>query len=149
MKKEDHDLKTLSILLIEDDLADVRTVNEALASNGKFHRVFVVPSGEKAFQFLRNQDEYQNKKEYPKPGIIFLDLNLPGMSGHEFLKKIKSQEELSVIPVIAVTTSGEANDVRECFKSYISGYFVKPLDFEEFVEAIFVICRYWCLGKLP
>lgn len=149
MEKEDHDLKNLSILLIEDDLADVRTVREALASNEKFHRVFVVSSGEKALQFLRNQEEYQNRQKNPKPGIIFLDLNLPGMSGHEFLKKIKSDEELMDIPVIAVTTSGGVNDVRECFKSYISGYFVKPLDFEEFVETIYIICRYWCLSQLP
>ena len=130
------------ILLVEDDRVDAMTVKRALkdlkAMNELVHRV----NGEQALEYLRNES---NKK----PCVILLDLNMPRMTGIEFLKIAKADEMLKKIPVIVLTTSEEEQDVVESFSLSVAGYIVKPVDYKKFVEAIRIIQLYWTLSELP
>jgi len=130
------------ILLVEDDTVDAMTVKRALkdikVTNGLPH----VANGEEALEYLRGQG---NKK----PCIILLDLNMPKMSGIEFLKIVKEDEELKKIPVIVLTTSQDERDKIESFKLSVAGYIVKPADYKKFVEVVMTIKLYWTLSELP
>jgi len=130
------------ILLVEDDTVDAMTVKRALedikVTNGLPH----VANGEEALEYLRGGG---NKK----PCIILLDLNMPKMSGIEFLKIVKEDEELKKIPVVVLTTSQDEQDKIESFKLSVAGYIVKPADYKKFVEVVMTIKLYWTLSELP
>ena len=84
-----------------------------------------------------------------EPCVILLDLNMLKMNGNEFLKVIKTDEELKKIPVVVLTTSKEEDDVVESFRMSVAGYIVKPVNYKGFVEAIRSIDLYWTLSELP
>jgi CheY-like chemotaxis protein len=134
---------TKPILLIEDDKVDAMTVQRALndlkVKNPLVHKV----NGEDALEYLRNGSK-------PKPCcVILLDLNMPRMNGIEFLKNVKTDDELKQIPVVVLTTSKEEQDKIESFKFSVAGYMVKPTDYKRFVEAMRAIDMYWTLSELP
>ena len=96
-----------------------------------------------------NALHYLTSKVNEKPCIILLDLNMPRMNGIEFLNVVKANEQLIQIPVIVLTTSREQRDIVNSFELSVAGYLVKPVDYEQFVNAISTIKRYWSLSKLP
>jgi len=130
------------ILLVEDDSVDAMTVKRALKDIKATNELPHVANGEEALEYLRGQG---NKK----PCIILLDLNMPKMSGIEFLKIVKADEELKKIPVVVLTTSQEEQDKIESFKLSVGGYIVKPADYKKFVEAVKTLELYWTLSELP
>ena len=130
------------ILLVEDDRVDAMTVKRALKDINVTNRLDVVGNGEEALAFLRDE-----KNE--KPCLILLDLNMPRMNGIEFLKIAKQDDWLKRIPVVVLTTSKEEQDRIESFKLSIAGYMVKPVDYQQFVEAIRAFDLYWTLSELP
>ena len=134
--------KSHSILLVEDDRIDVLAVKRALKDINASNPLDVVGNGEEALAFLRN-------KANKKPGIILLDLNMPKMNGIEFLKIIKQDNELKIIPVIVLTTSSEEQDRVESFKLSVAGYVVKPVDYVQFAEVFKTIHLYWMLNEIP
>jgi CheY-like chemotaxis protein len=131
-----------SILLVEDDTVDIKTVQRALKEIHVSNRLAIARNGEEALSYLRNEDN-------EKPCIILLDLNMPRMNGIEFLKIAKNDEVLKMIPVIVLTTSKEEQDKVESFKLGVAGYMVKPVDYQQFVEVIRTIDVYWTLSELP
>ena len=130
------------ILLVEDDKVDAMTVKRSLKELHISNRLHTTENGEEALAFLKNP-------EHEKPCIILLDLNMPKMSGIELLKIIKSDENLKIIPVIVLTTSKEEQDKVETFNLGIAGYIVKPVDYQQFVEAVRMINLYWTLSEFP
>ncbi len=130
------------ILLVEDDRVDAMTVRRALKDLKVINELVLSVNGEEALEYLQSES---NKK----PCVILLDLNLPKLNGLDFLKIAKGEEELKKIPVVALTTSKEAPDIDASFKLGVSGYIVKPVDYEKFVEAIRVLELYWTLSELP
>jgi DNA-binding NarL/FixJ family response regulator len=130
------------ILLIEDDDVDVMTVNRALRDSKVTNELVSIGNGEEAIQYLKDEST-------KKPGIILLDLNMPKMNGTEFLKMVKADKALKKIPVVILTTSNSDRDVIETFELGAAGYMVKSVDYEQFVETIRAIDRYWTLSKLP
>ena len=141
--------ENVPILLVEDDLVDVKTVKRALQENRITNPLHVAGHGEEALDYLRHQGKYADVASSPRPGIIFLDLNMPVMNGIEFLKVIKADDELKRIPVLVMTTSHEESDRVESFGLGVAGYVIKPVDFIKFVEAVRVIDLYWTLSELP
>lgn len=141
--------KNVPILLVEDDLVDVKTVKRALKENKITNPLHVAGHGEQALAYLRHEGEYADPASSPTPGIIFLDLNMPVMNGIEFLKVIKADDELKKIPVVVMTTSHEESDRVESFGLGVAGYVIKPVDFIKFVEVVRVIDLYWTLNELP
>ncbi len=130
------------ILLVEDDRVDTMTVRRALKDLKVTNQLICTTNGEEALEYLRDE----TKK---KPCVILLDLNMPKMNGIEFLKIAKADDELKRIPVVALTTSKEGQDIAESFNLGISGYIVKPVDYKRFVDTIRVIDLYWTLSELP
>lgn len=130
------------ILLVEDDRVDVMTVERAFKDLGITNPLVHAVNGEQALAYLKDDG---NKE----PCIILLDLNMPKMSGIEFLEVIKADKTLKTIPVIVLTTSRNERDIDESFELNVAGYMVKPADYAKFVEAVKTIDLYWSLSQLP
>lgn len=123
-------MKHKNILLIEDDYLDVISVKRALAKLKVDHTLYVAHNGVDALSILMGTSEGESKGEKVHPDIILLDMNMPKMNGLEFLKIIKKYYSLSNIKVFVMTTSAEEYDKTESKKLGISGYILKPLDFD-------------------
>jgi CheY-like chemotaxis protein len=130
------------IMLIEDDAADVLIIERALKELQIKNELVQLNNGEEGLEYLKNQSN-------STPCIIFLDLNMPKMNGIEFLKIIKNDDKLKLIPIIALTTSQNTDDIAACFKSGIAGYIVKPVDYKKFVKAVRIVDLYWMLSQMP
>jgi len=137
------------VLLVEDDSLDAKTLRRAFAHNKITNPLHVVTDGEDALSFLRHEAPFEDPDAAPRPGLILLDLNLPRLTGREFLGVIKKEPEFQTIPTIVLTTSDERSDVDETYAMGIAGYIKKPLDFAEFVEAIRRVELYWSICTLP
>ena len=131
-----------SILLVEDDRVDIMTVERALKDLGVTNTLACSGDGVEALEYLRNENN-------AKPCIILLDLNMPRMDGAEFLKIVKTDEDLKDISVIALTTSRKEQDIAECFRLGVAGYVVKVVDYKKFLEAVKIIDLYWTLSEMP
>lgn len=133
---------TNPILLVEDDQVDAMIVKRALKKIKVTNRLDIARDGEEALRFLND-----SKRE--RPVIILLDLNMPRMSGLEFLGVIKQDEVLKRIPVVVLTSSSEDKDKKDSFSLGAAGYMIKPIDFDQFVEVMHTIDLYWTLSELP
>lgn len=139
MKKPDN-LKSLNILLIEDDIIEVMKLKRATDSLQLNHKITEANNGEEALQLLEKKDSL--------PDIILLDLNMPKINGIEFLKILKADDRLKYIPTIILTTSNNQRDLLECFKIGIAGYVLKPLKYEDYVSKIEKLLAYWSINEL-
>lgn len=131
-----------SILLVEDDLVDVMTVNRAFNDLNIKNDLIHKPNGEEAIEYLKSEN-------VEKPGIILLDLNMPRMNGIEFLQEAKSDPQLRKIPVVVLTTSNDDRDKTETYKLGVAGYILKATEYRDFVSTIEEINQYWSLSELP
>lgn len=132
--------KAANILLVEDDIADIRLTQEAFKKCKINVNLHVVVNGEEAIEFLHKRGKFA---ESPRPDLILLDLNMPKKNGKETLKDIKQDPLLNSIPVIILTISQSEQDVLECYRLYASSYIIKPLDLNIFNEIISLIENYW------
>ncbi len=146
MRKQTSE-KVVSILLVEDNPADIRLTREAFKECHIKNQIYEVHNGQEALSFLRNETPYE---DMPKPSLILLDLNLPKMHGHEVLKVIKSDKKLRRIPVVILTTSQSEDDILESYNAHANCYIPKPVGFEQFLETIQSIEEFWVnTGILP
>jgi len=132
--------KPIEILLVEDNVGDVRLTTEALKENKVCNNLSVVGDGVEAMHFLRQQGKYAGA---PHPDLILLDLNLPRKDGREVLAEIKSDEELRRIPVVILTTSKAEEDVIRTYDLHANCYVTKPVGFEEFASVVRSIEDFW------
>jgi CheY-like chemotaxis protein len=135
------------ILLVEDSPTDIELTQEALEEAKVANRLHVVRNGEDALAFLRSEGEFTGA---PCPDIILLDLNLPRMKGAEVLEAIRSDPDLTHLPVIVLTTSSSDEDVLRSYQLHASSYVRKPLDLQLFIDAVRAIEGYWLsIVRLP
>ena len=132
------------ILLVEDDDVDAMTVTRALKDIHVTNPVVRAENGEDALHYLQD-----NPNNSDRPCIILLDLSMPIMNGFEFLRAIKNNEQLKLIPVVILTTSKEQQDKCESFNLGIAGYMAKPVDYRQFVEIVRSIDAYWTISEMP
>jgi CheY-like chemotaxis protein len=139
--------RTVEVLLVEDDPADVLLAREALQDQGVRSNLTVVPDGVEAMAFLRGEREYASAV---LPDLILLDLKMPKKSGLEVLAEIKADEFLRRIPVIVLTTSDSPDDILRAYDLQASCYVTKPSDLEEF-DRVMRLIKDFCLTvvKLP
>jgi len=130
------------ILLVEDDDVDVLTVRRALRELKVANPLAVASNGEEALAVLQDAGA-------KRPALILLDLNMPRMSGLEFLRQARSDGCAKGIPVVVLTTSRQDQDVVRGFEYNVAGYMVKPVDYRKFVEVMQAIDLYWTLSELP
>ena len=131
-------LKLKPILLVEDDSVDAMTVKRALNELKVRNESVHLTNCEEALEYLRNGS---NKR----PCVILLDLNMPGMSGTEFLKIVKNDGTLKNIPVVVLAASKEEEDIVETFNLGVAGYIFKPVDSKK-LDEFKPIKRYWTMG---
>ena len=127
------------ILLVEDRPVDIDLTRRAFTRRNVLNPLQVARDGEEAIAFF---DRWEAGE--PLPICILLDLRMPRMSGLEVLRRLKSHEKFSTIPVIVLTTSTEDRDVGEAYKLGCNSYIVKPVDFDKFVDVAAKIEVYWC-----
>ena len=102
--------------------------------------LYTVQTGDEALRFLRRQGGHADA---PRPGIILLDINLPGISGHDVLHEIKQDQALRAIPVVMLTSSDAPRDIEAAYGGHANSYIVKPVDFHKFVDAVAQMTDYW------
>ncbi|MDA1138444.1 MAG: response regulator [Planctomycetota bacterium] len=129
------------ILLVDDNSADIELTRLALLESGMPHRFHAVTSGVHALKFLKQIGAYL---EAPRPDFILLDINMPGMNGHEVLSQIKFDEDLRSIPVVILTTSDAPHDISLAYRNYANSYVTKRIEFTAFIENVIKpMCHYW------
>ena len=140
-------MEAIEILLVEDNLGDVRLTQEALNDSKLHNNLSIVRDGIEAMTFLKKQDEYE---QAPTPDIILLDLNLPRKDGIEVLEEIKDDELLRRIPVVVLTTSDADQDILRSYDLHANCYITKPVDLDRFVQIVQTIENFWFqIVKLP
>lgn len=138
---------SIEVLLVEDNPADVRLMQEALRDSKVNNTLHVVNDGEQAMCFLRREGKYSGS---PYPDLILLDLNLPGKDGREVLDEIKRDPVLKQIPVVVITTSSAEEDILKSYKLHANCYVTKPVDLEQFIKVVHAIEDFWfTIVKLP
>ncbi|MEN8745041.1 MAG: response regulator [Polaribacter sp.] len=130
----------MHILLIEDNRIEIMKMKRAISFLKLKHTIASETDGEAALRYL--------KKEALLPDIILLDLNMPKISGIEFLSLLKNDQKLHHIPIIILTTSDNKKDVTACYEIGVSGYILKPLKYEDYVKKIEITLAYWSTNEL-
>jgi two-component system, response regulator len=130
------------ILLVEDNPNDVKLTLHAFATANLANTVHVARDGVEALEYLFGVEQ-ADQKIPNKPKLILLDLKLPRLNGHEVLKRIKGDPRTNGIPVVVLTSSSEERDVMKTYEIGANSYIVKPVDFEQFTEAVRDIGKYW------
>lgn len=128
------------ILMVEDNEDDVFLTREAFAAASLKVNLHHVNNGEKCLQFLRKQGPYA---DVPTPDLILLDMHMPVMDGYEVLTAIVADDNLKHLPVVVLTTSYEAADIHKMYKMRCNSYITKPVNFDNFVDAIDKLAGYW------
>ncbi|MBI5249283.1 MAG: response regulator [Desulfomonile tiedjei] len=140
--------RCIYLMLVEDNPVDVLLIEEALKGSSVQVCLDVATDGEEALDLLR--DRCKNDTDGPCPDLILLDLNLPEKSGKEVLKEIKQDHSLRHIPVVILTTSDAHEDILETYELQASCFITKPMDAENFMQAILSVQGFWCgVAKLP
>ncbi|ARN56127.1 response regulator [Sedimentisphaera salicampi] len=136
-----------TILLVEDNPGDQKLFSKSLQMKEIDSQVVTADTGEEAVEYFKAANEDKN---FIRPDLIILDLNMPGMGGKAFLKHFKNMEEFNDIPVVVLTTSDSDIDIVESYKLQAAGYIKKPVSLKGFLEVISTLEKYW-IGtcKLP
>lgn len=137
------------ILLIEDNLDDVELTRIAFAEAGIAHRLMVMSDGVLALDYLFARGQHAGRDPQQLPAIVLLDLNLPKVDGREVLQAIRDNPATKTLPVVVLTTSAEPFDVEASYALGANSYIQKPVDFEQFVEAIKQVGLYWLVLNRP
>ncbi len=133
-------MKSLNILLVEDDMIELMKFNRVVGGLDVKHNIIEANNGEEALNKLEDKANL--------PDVIFLDLNMPKVNGIEFLKILKNDDVLKYIPAVILTTSSNERDLVECYKIGIAGYIMKPLKYEDYVTKIESLLLYWGINEL-
>lgn len=131
------------ILLVEDSPEDFEATERALRRAGLKNPIYRCVDGEEALDFLHRRGNYGDGADAPRPGIVLLDLNLPGTDGREVLVEIKGDPVLKQIPVVVLTTSSDQRDIDACYRAGANSYIQKPVDMDGFIKAIERLHGYW------
>jgi chemotaxis family two-component system response regulator Rcp1 len=147
MNLEFSDWRPIEILLVEDNPGDVELTREALETAKVANRLHVVDDGADAVDFLFRKGKFADA---PRPDIILLDLNLPKKDGRQVLSEIKTDANLSQIPVVVLTTSQAEEDIIRAYQLHANCYVTKPVDFNQFLHIVSTIEEFWLsVVKLP
>ncbi len=128
------------ILLVEDSLADIRLFTEAMKQCSIPHHLTAIDNGQEALAFLRREGSGAGS---PRPDLVVLDLNLPGLNGRELLAAIRADSAFQHLPVIILTSSTSPQDVRELYRTSANCFVIKPLDIDQFFFVVRTTIEFW------
>jgi CheY-like chemotaxis protein len=147
MESRDNLVRSIDILLVEDNPGDARLAKEALAESKIKNNLHFVGDGEEASDFLFRKGKFENA---PRPDLILLDLNLPKKDVRELLAEIKNDPHLKRIPVVILTTSKAEEDIIKTYNLHANCYITKPLDLDQFMKVVRSIEEFWLtIVRLP
>lgn len=140
--------RIVNILLVEDDEVDIMNVERAFKKAAIKNPLYIARNGIEALIMLRGGNE--KLIEVPNERrLILLDINMPKMSGLEFLQTIRADKALKLTPVVMLTTSNQDKDMIEAFDLNVAGYLLKPVTFSRFVDLMATLNRYWASSEMP
>ena len=134
---------TADILLVEDQPSDAELARRALHDIGLDGRLALTHRGTRALDYIFARGEYAHRSIKDVPRLILLDLKLPRLSGAEVLEQLKSDPRTQPIPVVILSSSQEAVDIRRCYALGANSYVVKPVDFVDFTNTVQCLAQYW------
>jgi CheY-like chemotaxis protein len=142
-----RNVKLIDILLVEDNPADARLTREAFIDSKMANTLHHVRNGDEAMAFLNRKPPFADA---PRPDVVLLDLNMPGMDGRAVLAEMKSDPQLKTIPVVVLTTSEAEEDIARSYELHCNCYVTKPVDFDKFVSIVQAIDDFWVsVVRLP
>lgn len=139
----------LEILLVEDNPQDAELTIRALKKRHLTNHLVHVSDGQAALDFLFGTGDYEGRDVQHQPKVVLLDLKLPKLDGIEVLRQLRADERTKLVPVVVLTSSHEDRDVIETYQLGANSYIVKPVDFENFSEAVSNLGLYWLLLNEP
>lgn len=135
---------TQTILIVDDSEDDYEATRRALTKGTNLKNpVHRCENGRDALDYLFQRGAYAEAGTAPRPGIILLDLNMPGIDGRQVLDEIKHEPELKCIPTIVMTNSDDERDISSCYEIGANTYVRKPLNWDSFFEAMKRLREYW------
>jgi CheY-like chemotaxis protein len=142
-------LEPCNILIVEDEEAHAALAERAIRKSGRINRIDIARDGEEALDYLYHRGKYGEVSKFPLPGLILLDIKLPGIGGIEVLKQIKNDPNLRKIPVIMLTTSKRDEDIANSYCNHANSYLTKPVGLKEFEAKVMQINSYWVETNEP
>ncbi len=139
----------VEILLVEDNPNDVELTLHAFKTHNLMNHIHVVRDGAEALEFTFCTGAYADRSINNIPQVILLDLKLPKVDGLEVLRRIKADPRTRLIPVVVLTSSREERDIVESYRLGVNSYITKPVDFDQFTEAVRQLGLYWLLLNQP
>lgn len=139
---------TVTILLVEDDPGHARLIEKNLRRNNISNDICKLDDGKKAVDFLFSEGPYEGQP-LPSPLLVLLDLNLPIMSGYQVLERMKNDSRTRRIPVVILTTTDDQREVHKCYDLGCNIYITKPVDYDQFTEAIRKIGLFLSIVQVP
>ena len=125
--------RPIEVLLVEDDPGDQLITREAFEHNKVNNRLHVARDGQEGLDYLYRRGAF---RDAVRPDLILLDLNLPKYDGRQLLEKVKSDPDLSRIPIVVLTTSSAEEDILRSYKLHANAYVTKPVDLDAFIDAV-------------
>jgi CheY-like chemotaxis protein len=130
-----HDIQDATILLVEDDPGHTRLIEKNLRRANIKNEIAFATNGQEALDYLFGEGEYADK-QHPLHLMVLLDLNLPVLDGYQVLERMKTDERTKRIPVVILTTTDDPREVLRCYDLGCNVYITKPVDYEQFSDAI-------------
>lgn len=144
------DSNKIRIVMADDDVDDRLLLKEALEEVCLGNIVDFAVNGEDLMDYLKRRGEYQKLSDTPLPGLILLDLNMPGIDGRQVLQMIKNDPKLRLIPVVILTHSESEEDMLRSYDLGVNSFIVKPITFEKLVQVVKSLNNYWFeIVRLP
>lgn len=131
------------IVMADDDDDDYLLTKKALQESKLLNKLYRVKDGEELLEYLRHEGQFANTDKFERPGVILLDLNMPRKDGREALKEIKSDPDLSDIPVVVFTTSKAEEDIYKSYQLGVNSFITKPVTFDNLIQVMQALGRYW------
>jgi len=142
-------MNAVEILIVEDNPLDAELTLRALKNNNIANNIYVAEDGEEALDFFFCRKSFKGRSFHNPPRVVLLDLKLPKFSGLEVLRQVKKDKRTSHIPIVIVTSSREEPDMKEAYELGVNSYVVKPVNFDQFLNAMSSLGLYWLLVNEP
>lgn len=144
-----EDFSAIEILIVEDNPRDAELTLRALKKNNLANNILIAKDGADALDFFFCRGKYKKRSFTNPPKVVLLDLKLPKVNGLEILKIVKGDKRTSHIPIVVVTSSKQEPDMKEAYALGVNSYVVKPVDFDQFINAMSSLGLYWLLVNEP
>jgi CheY-like chemotaxis protein len=142
------DISDVTILLVEDDPGHTRLIEKNLRRANIKNEIAFASNGQEALDYLFCEGVYTNNK-HTSHVLVMLDLNMPVLDGYQVLERMKNDERTKRIPVVILTTTDDPREVRRCYELGCNVYITKPVDYEQFSEAIRKLGLFLLVATIP